>query len=96
VAKDTRIPIRVPSALKAEFEWAAEQDGCTKGVSTWLRQLGEQRAEELRVHAAGGTIEDAIAAQRRRNGATAVVVEHATRAAEPVLEFIPGLGLEEE
>jgi hypothetical protein len=49
MAKDTRIPIRLPSALKEEFEWAAERDGCTRGVSTWLRQLGEQRAEELRL-----------------------------------------------
>jgi hypothetical protein len=49
MAKDTRIPIRLPSALKEEFEWAAARDGCTRGVSTWLRQLGEERAEELRL-----------------------------------------------
>lgn len=47
MAKDARIPMRVPEALKVEFEWAAEQDGA-RGISTWLRQLGEARAEQLR------------------------------------------------
>lgn len=101
MAKDTRIPIRLPSALKAELEWAAERDGCTKGVSTWLRQLGEQRAEELRfAERPPMTAEERSAAQATMNKHLAAHTELALRdraAAEPApLEFVPGLGLEEE
>jgi hypothetical protein len=101
VAKDTRIPVRLATALKAEFEWAAERDGCTKGVSTWLRQLGEERAEELRLaDRPPMTAEERVDAHRAMNAHLAAHTEFVLRdraAAEPApLEFVPGLGLEEE
>jgi hypothetical protein len=102
MAKDTRIPIRLPSALKEEFEWAAERDGCTRGVSTWLRQLGEQRAEELRdADRPPMTPEERTEAQRAINAHLAQHAEILLREVEPAvepapLEFVPGLGLEEE
>lgn len=102
MAKDTRIPIRLPSELKAEFEWAAERDGCTKGVSTWLRQLGEERAEELRLSDRPPmTAEERTAAQAAYNGHLAEHTEILLREVEPAvepapLEFVPGLGLEKE
>lgn len=81
MAKDARIPIRVPEALKEEFQWAAEQDGC-RGISTWLRQLGEARAEQLRTSAA-------------LNGKVLQVIE-ATLAGGSAAAFVPGFGLDEE
>lgn len=81
MAKDERIPMRVPAALKDEFQWAAEQDGC-RGISTWLRQLGEARADWLREHA-------------KLNGRVLQVID-ATLPAESPAAFVPGFGLDKE
>lgn len=100
MAKDARIPMRVPDALKTEFEWAAAQDGA-KGVSTWLRQLGEERAEELRdADRRPMTLEERTAAQRAINAHLSQHLEHAVRNGtaplEPGAGFVPGYGLDEE
>lgn len=75
--------MRLPEALKDEFQWAAEEDGF-KGVSAWLRSLGEERLEHLR------TVSDGQV--RPRAG-----YDHSrTSAAEPAPAFVPGFGLDEE
>lgn len=81
MAKDARIPMRVPDALKEEFEWGAGEDGA-RGVSTWLRQLGEARCEELRE-------------QAKLNGKVLKVIE-TTLDVESASAFVPGFGLNEE
>lgn len=93
MAKDARLPMRVPEALKVEFEWAAEQDGC-RGVSTWLRQLGEERAEWLREReSVGGT---PLPRSEAAKVAAREAIKEATTRSEPAVTFVPGFGLDEE
>lgn len=107
MAKDARIPMRVPEALKEEFQWASEQDGC-RGISTWLRQLGEERADQLRRKTGplteterenlvvNGEVLDAIEATLPVRELSLAEIKKMYGRNESDGAFIPGFGLDEE